>query len=252
MKRGQVTIYMIIGLVILILIILLFYFRVSLLKQIIKEKEIEITSVPEQFKDVQQEIKTCADKFVLDSIYALGVYGGYFYRDKINTIEYLGVNITYLHYGKKSYMPSIDIMEQELNKFINEDLLFNCKITSGNINVTYGKVSSSVDIKNTNIIVNINWHIKLKKGSLTSEIDKISLNYPIRLGELRNLINEMVKQQIKDKPQLCLTCMARTAADNNLFVNTYNQDDAVIFLVTDMKEQKDFDLYTFWYAGDYK
>ena len=252
MKRGQITVYMIVGVVILIHVVLLFYFRGSLLREVSSEKQIEISSVPEQFTEVQEEIKACTDKFVLDSIYTLGVYGGYFYRDNLNKIEYLGVNLTYLHYGKKSYTPSVTAMEQELSRFINENLLFNCNINSTNIGVNYGKITSQVDIKDSSVIVSVNWPIQLKKGSLTSEIDKISLSYPSRLGKIRNVVDLIVKQQIRDKPQLCLTCMSRIAADNNLFVNTYNQDGDVIFLVIDMSEQKDSEAYKFWYVGDYQ
>lgn len=252
MKRGQVTVYMVVGLVILIVFGLVFYYRDIIFKSAAEQKQVEITSVPEQFTEVQQQIKTCADQFVLDSIYNLGVYGGYLYRDKLDKIDYLGVNLTYLHYGKTNYVPATAQMDQELSRFINENILFNCKVNVTNIDVNYGKIDSQVDIKDSTINININWPIKLTKGTVTSEIDKISLSYPIKLGGIRNVIDSMVKQQIKDKPQLCMTCMARAAQTNNLFINTYNQGNDIIFLVTDMKQVKDFELYKFWYVGDYK
>lgn len=252
MKRGQITVYMIVGVVILILFGLIFYYRGIIFKSAFEGEQVKISSVPEQFKDIQKQIEGCTDKFVLDSIYLLGLRGGYFDRDKLKTIDYLGVNITYLHYGKTNYMPSIDIMEKELTNYINENLVYTCRLINENIDINFGKVNSIVDIKTNSIIVKITWSIKLEKDTLKSEINNINLNYPLRLGEIRNLVEIMIKQQIKDKPQLCLTCMARTALDNNLFVNTYNEKDSIIFIVTDLKEVKDFDLYRFEYAGDYK
>lgn len=252
MKRGQVTVYMIVGLVILIIFGLIFYYRGIIFKSALEGKQVEITSVPEQFKDVQKQIEDCTDKFVLDSVYSLGLRGGYFDRDKLKIIDYLGVNITYLHYGKTNYMPSINVMERELTNYINENLVYVCRLTNENININFGKVNSIADIKSNSISVKIIWPIKLEKDTITSEINNINLNYPLRLGEIRNLVDVMVKQQIKDKPQLCLTCMARTASDNNLFVNTYNEKDSIIFIITDLKEVKDFDLYRFEYAGDYR
>lgn len=252
MKRGQITVYMIVGVVILVLVVSLLYFRGSILKQVSNEKQIEITSVPEQFKDIQTQIQDCTDKFTLDWIYTMGTYGGYLYRNNLTLIEYQGVNLTYLHYGKTNYVPSVQRMETDLSQALNTLLPYNCRLVNESVNINFGKVVSSADITDTNVQVMIKWTIQLTRGTITSEITDINLNYPIRLGQIRNIVDGMVKQQIKDKPQLCLTCMARTAQANNLFVNTYNQDNSVVFLITDMKEQKGFDLYKFWYVGDYK
>jgi len=236
MKRGQVTVYMV----------------VVIFKSAIEQKQVEITSVPEQFKAIQSQIQDCTDKFVLDLIYTLGVDGGYLYRNNLTLIEYQGVNLTYLHYGKTNYMPSAQRMEMDLSKALNLLLPYNCRLVNESVNINFGNVVSSFDITDTNVKVVIKWPIKLTKGAVTSDITDINLNYPIRLGQIRNIIDGMVKQQIKDKPQLCVTCMARTAQTSNLFINTYNQGSDVIFLVTDMKQVKDFELYKFWYVGDYK
>lgn len=252
MKRGQITVYMIVGVVILISVVSLLYFKNYISENIVKEKQVEITSVPEQFKDIQTQIQDCTDQFTLNLIYALGINGGYLYRDNLTMIDYQGLNITYLHYGKTNYMPSAQRMEMELSQALNTLLPYNCRLINESVDINFGNVVSSVDILDNNINVAIKWPIKLTKGSVTSDITDINLNYPIRLGEIRNIVDEMIKQQIIDKLQLCITCMARTAQQNDLFVNTYNQDDSVIFIITDLKEVKDFDLYRFEYAGDYK
>ena len=250
MKRGQITVYMIVGVVILILVVSLLYYRGSILKEISSEKQIEISSVPEQFKEIQTQIKDCTDKFVLDSIYSLSDHSGYLDWTNTKTYSFLGFDLPYAFYGKENRLLDIKSMEIQLSKNILKNLPNDCEIQSGNIEIVFGNIQASSKISETSVIVGIIWIISLQKGSIRTSIDKINLNYPLRVGKLRDSANEMINIQKSYAPGICTSCLAEIGQQNKVFVETIPRGNNIVFILTDLEQNEENPL-KFRFVSDY-
>ncbi|MBU0929895.1 MAG: hypothetical protein KJ623_02390 [Nanoarchaeota archaeon] len=241
-KRGQVSTYLILGFIFLIIIILLFFLRQYYTEGVRQATITEVATVPQQLESVKEDIKTCADNFLQDSIYYLAAKGGILNG---KSIEFASYNITYLIDNKKSLLPTTNGLTSQLTNFINDNLGIVC---SGYENAELGAVKSQVQIKDKEILVTVNWPIKLSKGDITGTIDQFSFGYNIRLGEMRNIVSQIVDSQIKYYPSICLSCVAEIAVNNNALVERYFSDNTQIFLVKDKGDNR----LIYAYAVDYK
>lgn len=242
-KKGQITIYLIIGFFILFVIGGVLFLRQNIVEKIQEEKITEVSSVPKQLENVKDDIKSCVDNFLRDSVYYLAVKGGTF-SDNIETFDFSGNEITYLIKNKKSLLPSNSDLQNSLSSFINENLEIVC---GGQEGVEYQKVDSKVEIENDSMFIIVNWPIKLTKGSITGKIDQFSFTYNNRLGEVRDVAEELIDNQIIFYPSLCLSCMAGIANSENVVLERYIQGNTQIFMINDNTDER----LVFIYGVDY-
>ena len=133
-KRGQVTLFIIVGIVIILLVVLAVSFR-SELSDFFSDLTGSETIVAEQLQPIQNYLDTCLEDVSLEAIELLAAQGGYIHipKDKYpisvrnifsNYLELLpGVNVVYWFYedgvgNQLNQVPTIQGMEQELENYI--------------------------------------------------------------------------------------------------------------------------------------
>ena len=95
-----------------------------------------------------------------------------------------------------------------------------------------------------------NFSIALQKGSIRTSIDKINLNYPLRVGKLRDSANEMINIQKSYAPGICTSCLAEIGQKNKVFVETIPRENNIIFILTDLEQNEENPL-KFRFVSDY-
>lgn len=110
-KRGQVTIFLIVSILILITASLIFYTN-----SISFEKEQSITYF--EFEPLRQYIERCIENTGKDGVLFVGLHGGYFNLPKYSTKDYL-TKTAYYFYIDKDVMPSKNKIEEELSNYMN-------------------------------------------------------------------------------------------------------------------------------------
>lgn len=181
-KRGQVTLFIIIAIVIVAAVLLFILLRPAIMPTALDEAKIrEIKSF------VQIDMKDAVDS----SIFIIGQSGGYYDQD-IFYIE--GIPIYYLD-GKK-YIPSTRMVEESLSSII---LLTLTNITEPAINetfkdveLTFGKPNVIADIQNESISIEINWPITIKKGRSSVVLDKWTVEQDVRIPHVLNVSTEII------------------------------------------------------------
>lgn len=231
LKKGQITIYFIVIFVLAVTVISLFYLREYYIKQEGQTEVSEVATVPKQLESIQQEIRDCTQTFVEDTIYYVSSRSGIL---EGNSVFFEYTNVSYLIVNKKNLLPTQVQMESVISKYINDNLEYVC----ANEDIDYKKVSSKVQIKNQEVSVVVNWPIVISKSGISGTIDQFSFVYKLRLGEFRNVVNEIVNNQIKYYPDLCLSCIAKTAVSNDALIQRYIQDKDQIFIIQDNSNEK--------------
>ncbi len=124
-KRGQITLFIIIGILLLISISLVILFREEItLFRPERVIPVEITSLV-IFGD------NCLEQISTDALNILGTQGGYIYLPgeiENNPLSYIdtGLKIPYWQYIQQNRIPSIPLMEAHLSRYI-EERLNNCR-----------------------------------------------------------------------------------------------------------------------------
>ena len=109
-KKGQVVIFMIIGLIILISIILLFNLGKNENQEITKIQSSTLSRGP-----VQNYVESCIDDVSVDGIFYISLQGGY-YEPPYPKEMLGGYQIPYYYFIDDVYLQEKDTIKQELSK----------------------------------------------------------------------------------------------------------------------------------------
>ena len=199
-KRGQVTIFVILGLLILIVLAVVFYLYGEKLKfQTKEEVKFDFSNVDV----VKTYVEDCISKYGLEAINLAGKQGGEinpgfyqkWYNDKIGylcyTTEYAAC------YNKKPFLKKY--VEQELETNLKPKIK-ECvdldKIKEAGFNVDAGDLNVNVSILDYNTIVNVNYPITITKGDAVLKQDKFTKTLNVPLGKLIKVAEEIVNLEI--------------------------------------------------------
>ncbi len=152
-KKGQITIFVIIGLVLLIAVGILFYINSQITPGITGPVAKDLEPVPEEFKPIRSYVESCMKQVAEDGIRKLALHGGYidplnsdysyfdFEYDPMNPTESdiidfgippSSIKIPYWYYlsgkngdstqGVASWMPTIQFMQLQLSAYIQNNI----------------------------------------------------------------------------------------------------------------------------------
>lgn len=220
-KRGQVTIFIIIAIILVAAVGLYFVFR-DTLGQGVYSPEVE---------GIKLFVEECVKDTGEDAIYTIGQNGGYFSAIELSTSD----GIPYYYHNGKEYMPSKERIEQELAFYLENSLQFctNDFVDFSDLSIEEGEVSATAVAQDEEVIFNVEYPLSISKENATSILrDFESIKVPIRLGIIYNSIEEMIQEQLT-REDICLSCLAKIGTRNDLTINMVNTEEAIIFVVRD-------------------
>ncbi len=218
-KKGQVTLYIILGLIILITAITI----ISLSNYVIKtefEKEQESVQVIEQFKPVKNYLDSCISEIALEGAELIGLQGGYIIipDDNLpvnpvipfsNKLDFFGNNklqVPYWFYEtangiQKQQIPSLQDMEKQLADYINlnvNDCLNNFTAFEGYQVNNFIPINTNVEIKENKILVKMLTNIIIDYKDLQVNFNKFLIAVDSPLGKLYNIGKEIFDKEDKE------------------------------------------------------
>ena len=202
-KRAQITIFIIIGLVLLISIILIFLLKSKIFPKIGGE-ESEIN--PNDF------LKTCLQSKVRDSVEILLSKGGYINNTLNKKFKFSGEgynDIAYLCYTGKNYLPCINQEPMLITHLENETKDYILKKVEGCFDslalsledeayVVDARYSGfNVSLKEGKVVIDIDAKLKLTKNEQTSNCENFEVIIPSKIYDLALVVQEITSQEAK-------------------------------------------------------
>lgn len=238
MKRGQITFFVILGIVLLALIAFSFLFKEDIIEQ---ASRLEITKgivMSEEARKVQSDMAECLQELAYQSLTQLGLQGGYLDLKNIHSIkidkalkDYDGT--AYLYLKGQNKVPSMRQIQNELTKDLDKRSI-GCKKDYKGLNVDYGRILPKIQIGENKIGFDINLAIEVQKEDTKITIKRIKFEIPIRLGKIISVANEIVEEQAGE---VCLSCLAETGFENDMSIDIENLNGDVFYLITDEKSK---------------
>lgn len=210
-KRGQVTIFIIIGVLVVALVILLIYFKEGVFGKALEAEEDDIFALSQEAVRVRTYVDSCFDQALKDTLYANAIQGGYSsnvfgLNYSINDFDYvyyiedgqinipiknkleneieIGVKrylITCINFSEFSYDLNYDLADIQVESFIEDDKV---KIKAlFPITVTAFEVSSSFKFFTKEVFTNYSNYYKLAVD-LTEEQEKHLDDFCISCAEI--------------------------------------------------------------------
>jgi hypothetical protein len=262
-KRGQVTIFIIIGIIILFSVLAFFFLRDYVITQQIKQDEADTLELSLNAEKVKNGVNWCIDRTAKDAIITLGFYGGKkhlaesFFEEETFDANYL----YYLGEKKTSSNEEMEIMlgemiEEHLPKCfshfeglrkinVNEEIL-NTELISDSFKIEKGEVSSVVKINEGFVNFNVKWPLKLTFKEKVKEMD----NFPhqllnLDLNRMGKFVDEFM-ERMQQNPQF--VDMFYLSEQNYSIHSSFFNNDTYVFLCEDENSIVDYAPLTFLFS----
>ncbi len=206
MKKAQVTVFIIIGIVLLIVAAIFIYIQEN--RTYIEPALIEPNLMP-----IKNYVEDCISITSEDAIGLLGAQGGYIeIPEEISNEKYAYIKvdenglfkIPFWYYNGISRIPSIEFMENQISEYVTENIK-NCiqEFTAFENNFDIKeikKLNTKTSIKESSVLVEVDYPIMIKdkgKGK-ASYVRQFSKNVPVGLKQAYDLGVKIMQQENKD------------------------------------------------------
>jgi hypothetical protein len=223
-KKGQVTAFIIIGIVALIIIGALFYFR---------SYKYSGEYTPPNMEETRKYVTACLKDTAEGALLLAGFQGGVIYfGDVLPNIETSYSYSTYWYDSGIDSSVSTDFMENEIRRYIEEEMDSRCikNFEALHQKLSAGNISADVKINPSGVDVSLNYPVTLTEGDKTSTISQFSVQVPARVSEAVDIANKIVQMEIKDPDNIYISELG----DQDLMVSSYSySDDIILYSIID-------------------
>ncbi len=250
-KKGQVTAFIIIGILVLFVILLGFFVYEQISKkETIKEAEIAVQ--PSEALPAQTFVDACVEEMTKRGSYLLGVQGGYM-DVPTPRLPHLFIDIPFYFYDTTLYVPSRETVQIQLQEYIKKYIStclsnFATFTEQGYILKANEWDDISALIEDNHIILTAKPAVTFSKGDAFFSLRPIMVQLSLRLGILLSMATEITRVHQESPDYFCISCTQEIAKKYDIFVDYTLDKDVVIITLTDPKFSIEEIPYTYSFA----
>ncbi len=205
-NRAQITIFIIIGIVILLSLGTVIYFYQQRATAPIKK----IVAVPEDIQQIYDYVNTCIDQIGKDGIIILGAQGGYIEIPAVidrNPNAYvasdpLGIAKTVMWYHEgEGRTPTLDYMQRALALYIKQNLpdcVGNFDAFKERYEITpKSDILPIVSFTDTEVIIEVKWQLDIKTQERQAELNEFVTDYQVKFKPAWELASKAMDEENK-------------------------------------------------------
>ena len=204
-KRGQITVFIIIGLLVLLTYFVLTYYK----KSTIEEPEL----IMPELIPVQQFVETCTQNIAEEAIDLIGINGGYIYfptwiendpGSYISTSPIKDIKNPYWWYDGKDAIPPLDFIGKQVSDYTKNSLAA-CINNFSAFHEKYeiielGKFDVITEIGEEDVTIKTIYPIEVrdKFNKTLAELQKYIVIIPVRLKQVHEMAEKIIERDNKD------------------------------------------------------
>ncbi|MBN1644467.1 hypothetical protein JW851_00305 [Candidatus Woesearchaeota archaeon] len=194
-KKAQVTLFIILGVILLLSIGLVVYLTTQRVVKPVEEKLI----IPEGTEQVYEYISECVYQTAKEGIIKLGLQGGYVNMpaeikntpaSRISLDPYEAFYIPYWFYQNQDRTPTLELLQMEIDSYLRQRLQdcvdFSSFTPQYNVR-TRGEFIPKTTITKDKVIVELIWPIEIIKTDKTIQLNKIVKEIDVKLKEIYDI-----------------------------------------------------------------
>src|SRR3989344_7549201 len=241
-KRGQITIFIIISILIVAVVVLFFSLRGTLQKE---------KPVSPETAEIQNFVQGCLDDSLESVVFKVGENGGYYFPPKVSTPV---LEVPYYIKDNNNLMPKKEDIEKEISKYVSRELV----LCLGDFallpeyQITKGQIITETKIEPERVLVEMNYPLTIIKGDAKSKIEDFNSEVPVRLGIVYDAVGEFIGGELETGEGICADCLIISFEQSGLKSNIFWEDDkTAIFIVRDYFSIMHDKEFVFNFAGKY-
>jgi hypothetical protein len=226
-RKGQVSVFIIIGIVIVALVGLVLFFTST------SKGDVPPPSASNEFDEYFRFYQSCLNKNAEGTVIETALNGGYYEKPAMSVNILFNDYPYYLDKGKE-YFPTRTVIESELSKMmvVYADECFNSLkevIPSGYI-LEKGETKVTAKITANSVQFDITSPVTIGRESKKRTKEGYKTTVSARIDEIYNAIEEFITLQKQNSEGLCWTCLSTVAEKYDLKIETEVYDkDTIIF-----------------------
>jgi len=233
-KRGQITLFILIGILIVTIAGIIFYFYSA---GVGDAGTLGIEQIPSNVLPIKNYVDECLEQVVPTGIYLLAAQGGYIYSfDKKLYTE--NIQVAYhMEYNDDSIAPKKGFMEYELSRFIEDSLklCLNYFEPFDYYEFELGEMEIETNIEKEKIFVKVHYPVTVIIDDSRTTISEFAADFPVRLGHIFD-IKDKVLLNLKNTGKLGLSLLSSFDVEFN--VVPYSKE-TLIYSIYDNRSEID-------------
>ncbi|MBD3361829.1 hypothetical protein GF358_03485 [Candidatus Woesearchaeota archaeon] len=194
-NKGQVTVFIILGVLLLLTAGLIIYLTTQ---KVVKPVEEQII-IPEGTEPVYNYISECIYQTAKQGIIKLGMQGGYVNlpaaitktpASHISLDPYETFKVPYWYYQGQDRKPTLEFLQLEINSYLRQRLTDCTDFTSfePRYKITpRGEFIPKTTITDDNVIIELIWPLEIKTGQKTIQLNKVVEEIDVKLKEIHDI-----------------------------------------------------------------
>ncbi|MBI2662653.1 hypothetical protein HYX11_04305 [Candidatus Woesearchaeota archaeon] len=202
-KKAQVTIFIILGIIILLAISLLLLFQTEIFR--FKTEEI----IPTEKGKIENYLTTCIEQIGEEALFKIGLQGGYIdipsdiAHDASQNLR-LSPNLVvpYWAYGQQTRIPSLQDIKTRIDNYMKQNLR-SCLLDLQPFQESYdiiekSEIEPNTEITAAKVILNVRWDIELKNkaGETIAEVIDHQAESDIKLKQVHELAALIIDREM--------------------------------------------------------
>jgi len=243
-KRGQLTVFMIIGVVLVVVIAIMVVYRSAITETINKEILQKELALPPDVQKVRDHVQGCIEDASPTVLYQIGAQGGLLVLTEDNGFVTDEVSAAYGYYKNKNILPSLFDFRNDYSRFMNNYLPV-CLSTGdfGKLKVVPLKPSTSIEFLDDKVKVSVDYPLTVtQEESVYNLRDAYKVEYPLRVKFLHDLSDGIVEKVASDPNNIDISYLLDLGV--NVAVYPYDKD-IVIYSLQDTKSVVEDTLYVY-------
>jgi len=242
MKKGQLTIFIIVAIIIIGIAITLFL--------VLRNERGTDNPAYSESDSIAGFVQECLEITSKQAIYFIGLHGGYFIPPEEST----NFGVPYYYYDYRMEVPSENEIESEISMFIEESLPLctNNFEAFSDFDIEEGEINVDITIQDNSVIINTIYPIRISKGEESTLLNEFNTEISVRLKELYNASKFILNYQLYNHGEVCLNCLFDFSKENNIQINMQSNDTTVVYEIVDKESTLDIIKESEWELENYK
>jgi len=245
-KRGQMTLFIIIGIAILAIVTILVYYFYFVDDNFLRTA-MKGSQMSRDINKIRNDMDSCIRDSASELIFLLGHQGGNIgLREEFITID--GNIVHYGYYKKKVMLPSKVDIQNTISELVSSQLESCVNVANyRRYDFKFNKKSLRTVIKDDKVDINMAFGITISDENNTefSLPEDYTIEIPLRFGRLYSAATDIIDYQKSNPSELCLTCVLSILDEHEIDsdIQTLGEDTAVFFLSDPMSKVDDEELH---------
>lgn len=222
-KRGQISIFIILGIIILVVISLAIAFFSPKIKNLSQTEQ----TPAEEAEPVRLYVENCLQNSLIEGIHKTFSQGGYFeYPANLALLEKNSIKIPYYFISQDYFFPALETIEEETSNaaeyYFNGCIGNFAQFQSMGYKIQSSSPQIKIDFEEKNIIANLNFPLEIQSNEKTVSINNFLSQIQFGFPKHYNLIKEYLIKQ-KEEPESFLIGTIANFSVNNNFIFSFEQ-----------------------------